>query len=319
LLVNQTEVDAWSSVSYPTAVQRHARVLAVYERLGLGQSSSSMQVTRGLASLMREKGRVRSADSVMRRMLEPLERGERWRNAPPSLLLEQAQLAHLLNRPDEARAWYRRTLAVVQAQSVPLMEVRARQLFVRTLAAHGDIREARVQLDSLDRAMAVVSNTAFEAARVRAVAAVRDAEGRPSVALAMLDSLLRSRGYPERPKLIEWPDVMRDYALLQFALGDTTNARRAVQLVQSVYATDSVSVNGSHRYAELQLLESRLFARGGDSAAARQSATSARRGLTVALGPEHALTRTAVAWTDSLAGPTLGVTVNRRTARDDVP
>jgi eukaryotic-like serine/threonine-protein kinase len=319
LLVNQTEVDAWSSVAYPTAVQRHARVLAVYERLGLGQSSSSMQVARGLASLMREKGRLRTADSVMRHVLEPLERGERWRNAPPSLLLEQAQLAHLLNRPDEARTWYRRTLAVVQAQSVPLMEVRARQLFVRTLAAQGNVREARVQLDSLDRAMAVVSNTAFEAARVRAVAAVRDAEGRPTVAVAMLDSLLRSRGYPEQLRLIEWADVLNDYALLQQALGNAPEATRAIQIVFDVYGSDTVSVNGSSRYSSLQLLQSRMQAAAGDSAAARRAATAARAGLQVAVGPEHPLTRQAVAWADSLGGATPGATVSNRAARDDVP
>jgi eukaryotic-like serine/threonine-protein kinase len=319
LLYDQTVADSWSSVGYPAMVQRHARVLAVYERLGLGQSTSSMQVARGLAALEREQGRIRTADSTARRMLQPLEQGERWRGAPPALLIEQAQLAHLLNRSAESREWYRRTLAVIQAQGAPILEVRTRHLFVHALAQQGEVREARVQLDSLDRAMAIVSNTAFEAARVRALASLYRAEGRLPAAAALLDSLLRARGYPERPKLIDWPDVMRDYALLQFALGDTANARRAVHLVHSVYGTDTVSVNGSHRYAELQLLESRLFARGGDSAAARESAASARRGLAIALGAEHALTRTAVAWADSLAGTTLGVTVNRRAARDDVP
>lgn len=319
LLYDQTVADAWSPPSYAQMLQRFERVLSIYERLGLGQSTASMMLVRGQASLAREQGRLRTADSAAQRMLRPLAQGERWRSAPPSLLLEQAQLAHLLGRADESRDWFRRTIAVTNALGAQLLQVRARQLFVLALAEQGAVREARAQLDSLDRAMAVVSNTAFEAARVRAVAALRFAEGQPMQAVALVDSLLRARGYPERPKLIDWPDVMRDYAMLQYAVGNRAEARRAVRHIVDVYGEDSVTVNGSYRYASLQLLESRLLAAEGDSAAARLAADAAHRGLIVAVGEAHAETRRAETWADSLAGTTLGVTVNRRAARDDVP
>lgn len=319
LLFDQTAADAWSSRSYGTLLQRYERVLSVYERLGLGQSTSSMQVARGYAALAREKGRIRTADSLVQGVLQPLESGERWRSVPPSLMLERAQAAHLMGRSDESRAWFRRTVDVTNAQGAPLLQVRVRLLYLQALAEQGAVREARAQLDSLDRAMAVVSNTAFEAGRVRALAALRLAEGRPTQAAAMLDSLLRARGYPERPKLIEWPDVVRDYAMLQHAEGNAVEARRAMQLVVDVYGDDSISVNGSYRLSTLQLLESRLLAADGDTAAARDVAVTARRGLAVAMGEAHSLVREAAAWADALRAATIGVTSNDARTRQPVP
>lgn len=319
LLFDQTAADSWSSIDYLQMLQRYRRVLSIYDRLGLGQSTSSMQVARGLTALAREKGRLLTADSTAEAMLRPLEQGERWRSVPPALLMEQAQLAQLLDRPDEARQWYRRTIIVTNTPGAQLLQVRVRQLYTQALAAQGALREARAQLDSLNQAMRTTSNSAFEAARVRAVAALHVAEGRPERALATLDSLLRARGYPERPKLIEWPDVLRDYAMLQHAEGNALEARRAMQLVVDVYGDDSISVNGSYRLSTLQLLESRLLAADGDTAAARDVAATARRSLAVAMGEAHSLVREAAAWEDALRAATIGVTSNDARTRQPVP
>lgn len=302
LLFDQTAADSWSSIDYVQMLQRYRRVLSVYDRLGLGQSTSSMQVAQGLTALAREKGRLLTADSTAEALLRPLEQGERWRSVPPSLLMEQAQLAQLLDRPDEARTWYRRTIIATNTPGAQLLQVRVRGLYTQALAEQGALRDARAQLDSLNQAMRIVSNSAFEAARVRTVATLHVAEGRPERALTLLDSLVRARGYPERPKLIEWPDVMHDYAMLQHAVGNAVEARRAMQLVVDVYGDDSISVNGSYRFSRLQLLESRLLAADGDTAAARAVAVAARHGLAVAVGEEHALVREAAAWGDSLGG-----------------
>lgn len=293
LLVDQLQTIGWSGGDFHAKRAAYRAAREALDRLGLGTSVAALRVATLLAGFARETGRVLVADSALAPLRAYLEVGERWRASTPALLLEQAQVAAMLAKPDEARVWYERALTLTRAPGSELLAIRSRQLYAQFLAESGDARAARSQLDSLAPLLRVNGNSAFEAAQVRIMAAVHASEGKPARAAALLDSLLRARGYPAVVRLVSWQDVVAENAHYQFAGGAESAAREAIARLQQTALLDSIDVNGTWRLARLTLLDARLRARATDSAAISTARLAAER-LGVAVGTDHPLTHDAL-------------------------
>jgi len=298
MLLDQLQTIGWSQGDFHDKRRVYAEATTVLERLGLGSSVPAMRVATLLSSFARETGRLLVADSALAALRPYLDAGERWRAATPALLLEQAQVAAMLARPDDARQWFARAIELTRAPGTELLAIRARQLRAQFLAEQGDLRQARADYDTLGQLLARSSNSAFEAARVRTRAALLAAEGQAPRAAGVIDSLLRARGYPGDVRLVSWSDVILELAQYETRAGRHAAARTAIERVRTAYAGDSVSANGVYRLAVMQLLDARMQSAERD-VGARQTAGEAVRTLTVALGPTHPLTVAAIALRDS--------------------
>jgi serine/threonine-protein kinase len=298
LLVDQLQTIGWSAGDFHAKRAAYREASAALDRLGLGTSVAALRVATLLAGFARETGRVLVADSALAPWRAYLEAGERWRASTPALLLEQAQVSAILARPDQARMWFERALVLTRTPGSELLAIRSRQLYAQFLAESGDARTARAHVDTLTTLLARSSNSAFDAARVRTLAALYAAEGQPARAASVLDSLLRARGYPTAVRLVSWQDAVAEHAHYQEAIGAYATAREAIAQLRRVAGTDSIDAHGTWRLARLALLEARMRAR-DDAASLASAARSAAAQLAVAVGPDHPLTREALALTAS--------------------
>lgn len=292
LLVDQLQTIAWSAGDFHSKRAMYRDAIVVLEKLGLGSSVPALRVATLLSGFARETGRVLVADSALAPARAFLTAGDRWRATPPALLLEQAQVAGILAQDADARAWFERAIEVTTTPGSELLAIRARQLYAQYLAEAGDVRTARVHVDTLTQLLAVQTNSAFDAARVRTMAALHAADGDSERAATLVDSLLRARGYPERLRLVSWQDVVTEHAHYQWQRGAYEAVREAIAHVRTAYDGDSVPANGSYRLARLAVLEARLRTHDADSSAS-SAAREAVRQLTVAVGAQHPLTREA--------------------------
>lgn len=300
LLLDRLQIIGWSKGDFHRKISQYQRAATALESLGLGLSVPSLRVASEAATYALGIGRMRVADSATRATRAYLEDGERWRAVTPRLALDMAQVAASLARPDEARRWFERAVGQTGLGNEPI-SVRVRQEYARFLGETGNIREARIQLDTLQLLLAQGSNSAFEAARVRTEVAVQAADGQPQRAAVRLDSMLRARGYPGEMRLIDWHSAVTEYAHLLYALRRFDDTREAIARVRERFGGDSVAMNGSLRMASLQLLEARVQAASGQRDSAWSTATAAQRALFVAVGDTHPLTRAAIQLGDSLA------------------
>ena len=301
LLLDQLQTIGWSKGDFHTKISQYQRAARALDSLGLGLSIPALRVASEAATYSYDFGRLLVADSATAAVREHLEAGERWRAVTPRLALDLAQLAQGLARPDEARRWFERALLQTRASANEPISVRTRQTYARFLGESGDVRLATAQLDTLRGMLAQRSNSAFDAARLRTQAVILAASGQRARGAAMVDSMLRSRGYPDSLRLIEAADAMTEHAHLQFALGRPAEARIAMARVRSRFARDTVANNGTRRLATLLLLEARIQAGAGHRDSAYTTANAALRALRTAIGDAHPLTRAASALGDSLA------------------
>lgn len=300
LLLDRLQIIGWSKGDFHLKMRQYQRAGIALEALGLGLSAPSLRVASEAATYALSVGRMRVADSATRAVRAYLEDGERWRAVTPRLALDMAQVAAALARNDEARRWYERAVGQTGTGNEPI-SVRVRQEYARFLGETGDMRAARIQLDTLQMLLARGSNSAFEAARVRTEVVMQIADGQPARAAVRLDSMLRARGYPGELRLIDWPNAVTEYAHVLYALRRFDETRVAIALVRERFERDSVAMNGSLRMASLQLLEARVQAASGQRDSAWSTATAAQRALFVAVGDTHPLTRAAIQLGDSLA------------------
>lgn len=300
LLLDRLQIIGWSKGDYHRKLSQYQRAATALESLGLGLRVPSLRVASEAATYALGIGRMHVADSATQATRAYLEDGERWRAVTPRLALDMAQVAAALAQPDDARRWFERAVQQTGLGSESI-SVRVRQEYARFLGETGNIREARIQLDTLQLLLAQGSNSAFGAARVRTEVVVQTADGQPQRAAVRLDSMLRARGYPGEMRLIDWHSAVTEYAHLLYALRRFDDTRVAIARVRERFARDSVAMNGSLCMASLQLLEARVQAASGQRDSAWSSAAAAQRALFVAVGESHPLTRAAVQLGDSLA------------------
>ncbi len=263
---------SWSPGRKSEAPVLRRQQLRLADAIGVGSSVFVLATIGAEIDYLTSIGRVQDADSLAQATLARLTIDEQWRDAPPNLLSASAQALFNAGAEEAAFLWFRRSVPI---DLTGPEAVSRRLLWAHALGESGRTDAAVEQLRDATRLLAGVSNVALTSLLVRARAAVERGRGYPERSARLLDSLLRTRGYPlGPPRLIGATQYLSELAESLVAAGRPTDALVPGEQLLQLAGGARTDVRPSAWWGRHLLVMAQAWAAAGDSTAAREAAAS---------------------------------------------
>jgi hypothetical protein len=271
------------------------RALAAAERDGLGDTDAAMTAVHNVVSSLIGFGEIKEACSREARLVDRLE--STGRTVIPAIAVLHGTC--LLREGDAAAAlvWYDKGLSAAVAEQDGDLEAYARLSRGRALIALKRFDEAKAELD---RAGSPAKGDALDAGRetVRTQMARAElflAEQRNAEAAQTLQSVVAAIRANSKVAGAQLARALLDSAKAALALGQYADARRLAQesLTEDLRKARDPNLSADVGEASLELAKAERAV--GDAPGAHAAAHQAAVSLTASLGPDHALTRDALA------------------------
>nr|MCU0636670.1 serine/threonine protein kinase [Gemmatimonadaceae bacterium] len=266
---------------------RQAYVRAL-ERVGLDGTLVMFDALAFVAQAHVELGELRLADSVAGGLLRDSAYVRLLADAPPNSMMQFAELEGLFGRRASAILWFRRARERAERLGAPVQAQRALRGEIEQLAASGRAGEARRLLAQHGDADAARGEL-----RVLLESAVLRGEGRSEAAFSVVDSLLRSRGYPARPRMANWQRALRRLIITGVEVGRWEDALAASRRLDQWEPRDAEARLRSSNFGLDLMYRSAALWGMGDRSAARATIDSAMGPMAADLAPAHPFRRRA--------------------------
>jgi hypothetical protein len=272
------------------------RALAAAERDGLGDTDAGMTDVHNVVSSLVGFGEIKEACSREARLVERLESTGR-------MVIPEIAVTHsscLLRAGDAAGAlvWYDKGVSAAVAGQFRDREVYARVGRARALIALRRLDEAAAELDraTASRVEGEDFDGSVEEIRIRIVRAeLLLAEQRYAEAARTLQSVVAT--IHANPKVVGFllASAVLDSAKAALALGQYADAKRLAEETLTEDLRKARNASASADVGEASLVLAKAQKGLADAPAAQAAARQAAVSLTSSLGPDHALTREALA------------------------
>ena len=272
------------------------RALAAVERDGLGDTDAAMTDVHNVVSSLIGFGEIKEACSRESRLVERLE--STGRTVIPEIAVVHATCLLRGGDAPAALVWADKGVSAAVAAQFRDREVYARVARARALIALQRFDEAAAELDraAASRAEGDSRDVNVERTRVQIVRGeLLLAEQRDGEAAQTLQAVVAT--IRANPKLIGFlrTSALLDSAKASLAIGQNADARRLAQeaLTEDLHKARNAGASADVGEASLVLAKAQKAL--DDAPAAHASAHQAVVSLTSSLGPDHALTREALA------------------------
>jgi hypothetical protein len=222
-------------------------------------------------------------------------------------LVHYAETALIEAHPDSAAKYFGMIVARADAKTDKYWQGRGLYGLARAQIALGDLTQARAtttRFAAALRAFPRAQNTDDVFPDTTTLTGLlANAQGRRADAQAAFLAVLHGNGYFEGKRRIRMRPVATVAGETALRLGWPDSALAYARILDSTSSLDSLTAFRSGWIGAARLLEARARLASGDTAAARVALTSARRALTIGLGPDHPLTQTADSLLTALRRP----------------
>jgi tetratricopeptide (TPR) repeat protein len=264
------------------AYEAYREAYAVLERTGRANSSTALVIRHNVADALARMGEFIAADTMVRALLV------RWKSVDstqpgPNALRTASRLQWALARPDSARLFYQRVLAMEgRPGSEDMMRI------VRTELAQVDAEQGK--LDDAKKLLAALEKSPLRGApgSVRTVRAkLLRAEGKPDSALDAATDILKRGDYPTRPPTFSQLVMLLFGADCAIESHRLDIAERYAGSALDVAKQAARSPEKSGYVGDALMLSARIKLARGDRTGARDAVREAIPSLTNGYGAAH--------------------------------